>query len=213
MPYNLPLSTVEDKNLIASDKAYLVCLKIQIRDMYNLSAGTVETLYLVNNNEDVTLDGQVYNAFNFDLNLKTSVGEQPEVTLTIQDVTRDIQYRMQNYNGGVGSLVDIIVVNESDLNEPPEIVENFEVNSASASDYNVTWKLGTQNLLAKRFPSRLQMKDRCGWTFKDPETCAYSGGATSCDLTLQGSNGCSVKGNEENFGGFPGIRSSGVNYA
>lgn len=41
----------------------------------------------------------------------------------------------------------------------------------------------------------------CTWVYKDPRTCGYSGGLTSCDHTLKGVNGCDVHANSHRYGG------------
>lgn len=40
---------------------------------------------------------------------------------------------------------------------------------------------------------------RCWWTFKDPATCKYAGGLSSCDKTW---GQCTTRGNTANYGGF-----------
>ncbi len=37
-----------------------------------------------------------------------------------------------------------------------------------------------------------EVKPTCTWRYKDPDTCTYSGGLPTCDLTLTGGNGCIV---------------------
>lgn len=39
----------------------------------------------------------------------------------------------------------------------------------------------------------------CTWTFKDPDTCRYTGGQTLCDKSW---DDCVTRGNTVNFGGF-----------
>jgi hypothetical protein len=209
MSYSLSLGAVVEKNLIASDKAYLVCLEIDVRDP---STNVVhEVIRIVNNTEDVTVNSSVYSAFGFSIDLKSESGGQPTVGISIEDVTRAIHAKMQAYGGGIGFYVRIMIVSENDLSSPPEIVENFEVISSSTSDYMISWTLGTQNLLARKFPNRRQLKDRCTWEFKG-EQCGYAGADATCDYSLQGANGCGVKNNSKRFGGFPGIRSNGMRY-
>lgn len=209
MPYNLSFESTAEKNLIASDKAFIVCLEIDVKDV--TTNAYVETLYLTNNAEDVTANGVLYNAFAFDVNITHESGGQPSVTLSVEDVTSAVQQKMTQYGGGVGFTVRFKVFNEVNLDSEPEIVETFEVINSSTKDYSINWTLGTDNLLGRRFPNRRQLKDRCTWVFKGAE-CGYSGADSSCDYTLQGPNGCGTKGNTQNFGGFPGIKSNGIRY-
>lgn len=209
MPFNLPLATVTDKNKIASDKAFLICLEVDVRDP--TTDVISETLYLVHNTEDIVHNGNTYTAYSFSMNMSVEKGSQPAVTVTVEDVSRAVQSRMQQTGGGVGFYVRILILNESDLDSPPEIIERFEVTSASTSDYNITWVLGAKNLLAKKFPNRRQLRDRCSWTFKD-SNCQYVGASLTCDYTLDGPDGCAGKNNTLRFGGFPGIKSKGMRY-
>ena len=207
---NLALSTIVEKNKIASEVPFLVLLEIGVIDPS--TNNLVETLYLVKNNEDITYQSQLYTAFPFGLSLREEAGAIPEVTITVTDYTRDIQARMQAYGGGINSTAKIIVVNYGDLTQPPEIVEEFKVVGASSTNYVVTWTLGAENPLSMPFPKRKQNRDRCAWKYKGTE-CGYGGPMASCDLTLNGTNGCLAHANEERYGGFPGINRGNIQFA
>lgn len=347
MSRNISLASVAEKNSLTSGTPFLICLKIDVISPATLSV--VETLYLVKNTEDVTVDGQVCTAFPFEIKVQSSAGEIPTATITADDYSRAIQSRMQLYGGGVGFGVDIKVVNSSvngvgydggnivtggsfdtqadvDLWEayavPFDVIEldagrmklysvavagdqslakrtitgltagvtydvtidaeqgtgtgameiasnpgtgsvgrtttgplslSFVANAATADIwlYNqnasadnhavwfdnfsvtsaptagaaqvevvdteyfkvvgaavkgnvVTWTLGDDNPLASPFPRRRQLMDRCSWRYKSGN-CGYVGAMSSCDLTLNGSNGCAAHDNDLRFGGFPGI--------
>lgn len=206
---SLSVATIIEKNKLASTTPFLVCLEIAVKDP--ATGDVVETLRLVRNNEDITYQGNLYAAFPFELSLSSEAGAVPTVRVTAKDYTKAIQARMQAYGGAVGSSVQIIVLNADNLAQPPEIVEFFEIIGASAKDYDVSFELGAENALALPFPRRRQLRDRCGWRYKSAE-CGYTGSLTSCDLSLQGPNGCAAHGNTINFGGFPGINNSGVRY-
>jgi phage-related protein len=87
--------------------------------------------------------------------------------------------------------------------------QNFVLMSAVAKDenYSIEFTLGAENPLALRFPYRQQFRNRCEWVYKGNE-CRYAGGLPSCDLTLDGDNGCRVHNNTYNFGGFFGLNKS-----
>ena len=207
-----PLSVITsiEKGNIGSNEPFLVCLDIEVVDPATLLL--VETLHLVRNTEDITFNGFTYTAAAFDISFKSESGSMPQVSLTIKDYTRAIQARMQAYNGGMGFRVNLIVVNAGDLSQPPEIIEHFEVTNATASDYVSQFTLGAENALASPFPKRKQTKRFCQWRYKGIE-CKYVGPLTSCDLTLQGTNGCSVHSNTLNYGAFPGLNNSNNKYA
>ena len=202
------VATVAEKNKIFSDIAFVVALKIRVIDP--TTKLLVEEIRLVRNSEDISYFENIYVATPFDINFGSEAGGMPDVSLSIPDYTRAIQGRMQAYGGGVGFEVDMMIINTGNLDQEPENVEWFEVTGASASNYVTSWTLGTSNSLLHPFPRRRQYRDRCAWRFRSAE-CGYTGSAATCDLSLQGPNGCSAKSNEIHFGGFPGL-GKGIRY-
>ena len=153
---DIKLSTVIEKNKLASSTPFLVTLNVHIKDD-NLV--TQEYLRLVNNSEDLTIQGQVYTAFPFSIDMEEIEGGVSEVKVNIQDVTRAVQQRMQAYGGGVYSSVVLSVHNADYLNADPDISEEFDIITASAGDYSVTFTLGVRNMLAMKFPPRMYLRD------------------------------------------------------
>lgn len=199
----LSIASIIEKNQVASAVAWVPLFEVEVIDPD--TGVLVETLRFAQNTENVTFQGQVYSKARFDFSVTEETGSQPEVKLVGYDYTRAIQRRMQDHGGGIGFKVRLIVVNTGNLSAPPEITELFEVVGASQQDYAVSFTLGAENPLTFRFPRRRQFRDRCQWRYKGAE-CAYAGPLGTCDFTLNGSNGCVAHGNEERFGGFPGIR-------
>jgi len=210
MPKQLSVASVIEKNRIASDVPFLVCLDIDVIDP--VTQNEMEKLHLVRNNEDFTYNGFLYKAIQFDIEINQESGAQGPVSLAIVDYTKAIQGRMQAYGGGIGFKVTMMVINSGAPLQPPEVIENFEVVGASASEYVTTFTLGVENALAKVFPRRKQLRDFCQWRYKESGTCNYTGALPTCDLTLQGPNGCAAHGNSIRFGAFPGINSNGARY-
>lgn len=210
MPKSLSIASVIEKNRLSSDVPFLVCIDIQVIDP--ITSAFVEMLHLVRNSENITFNGFEYQALMFDINLKSEAGSQSPVSLTVTDYTKALQGRMQAYGGGVGFKVTVMVVNAGALNQPPEVIEDFEVVGASASDYVSTFDLGVESALSKTFPRRRQTRDFCQWRYKDPNTCGYTGALPKCDLSLQGTNGCAAHTNTIRFGAYPGISSNGARY-
>lgn len=210
MSKTLSVATVIEKNKIASGTPFLVCLDVQVVDPMTLVV--VETLHFVRNSEDIVFNGVTYDAAKFEIQLSAESGGQQEVHLTVIDYFRVLQARMQAYGGGVGFNVTITVVNSGTLDQPPEVVEYFQVTGASTLNYEVTFVLGAENAVAQTFPRRRQTRDYCGWRYKSQD-CGYTGSLPSCDLSLKGPNGCSAHSNAPNFGGFFGINSTGTRYA
>lgn len=204
----LSVASVLEKSKLVSNVPFLVLLDIEVIDPE--SGESVEHIYLANDSEEFIYQGHVYQPFVFDIGLKQESGAQPTITLTFNDLSNTIQAKMQQYRGGVGFQVAVMVVNTGNKDQPPEVVEQFEVVGASSANYQVTFQLGAESALAKPFPRRRQMRDFCAWRFKDGN-CKYAGEATTCDRTLNGANGCAVKVNTINFGGYPGI-TAGARY-
>jgi phage-related protein len=206
----LSVATVLEKNKLSSGTPFVVMLDIEVVDPN--TGVVVEVLHVVRNNEDINYQGHIYVASNFDMQVKAETGAQPETTITIRDMTRDIQTRMQAYGGGVGFNITMMIVNAGNLTQPPEIEEFFQVTGATAQNYTVSFTLGAENALMVTFPRRRQTRNYCQWRYKDPDTCRYSGTLPTCDLSLEGPNGCTVHHNGVNFGAFPGIAPNSVQY-
>lgn len=203
MARHVSVATAIEKNRIASQYAFVPLLEV---DVIDISTNSVqETLYIARNSEDVTYMDNVYAAASFDFEIKESSQGIPEISVSTVDFTKTIQKKVDTYDGGVGFIVRLLVVNSGKLDEPAPINEEFYVLSTEVQDYVVSWRLGARNPLRQRFPRRLQFKDRCPWKFKGNE-CGYTGAETSCDYTLQGPNGCGAKNNSHRFGGFPGMK-------
>jgi phage-related protein len=205
---NISSALVSDKNRLASDRAWMIALQVQVIDPATNSL--VETLRLIRNDESSVIDGESYQPFPFEFEIEERDG-LPTVGLTIQDQTQAIQQRMEDYGGGVGFKVIVMAVSGVDaatIDAEPELTEEFQVLSASIADYVVSWQLGVPNPLNSNFPRRRQFQDQCSFRYKGTE-CGYTGAIESCDLTLTGVNGCGAHDNSNNYGGLPGVKIRG----
>lgn len=203
MAKHLSLATVVEKNRIASKEAFIVLCEIEVSD--DVTGAYVETIRLARNNEDILYQGETYIAVHFDFDAQETSEGVPELTVSIQDPSQAVMAKCEQYDGGIGWKVRFKLINTGDMTAPAEIEEMVYVIAASAQDYAVEFNLGARNPLAQRFPRNLQWRDKCGWVYKG-EGCKYTGPETFCDYTLQGLDGCSVKGNTLRFRGLPGIR-------
>lgn len=200
----LSVADVVEKNKVASSIPYLILADIEVVDQN--TGVVIDTVRIARNSENVTYMGNVYSANHFDVGTKQEHGEVKNLIMTARDYRRALQAYLQEYDGMVGSHVTIYMVNAGALDAPAEIAEEFDVIIGSASDYQVSLTLGARNLLGMTVPKRNQLRDYCAWKYKSDE-CGYSGGLPTCDLTLNGDNGCAAHNNTKNFGGFPGIKS------
>jgi hypothetical protein len=203
MSKNFSVAAAIDRNKVASINAFILLIEVIV---YDNNGNYVETLRLTKNSENINYRGNLYIAGNFDFDTSSKINEETTFNLTIVDYSRAIQQRMDNYGGGIGFTVNVMIVSTIDLTAPPEIVETLKVISASVNKYIVSFALGIESSVNMRFPPRNQYKERCSWRYKDFK-CKYSGGLTSCDFTLNGANGCQTHNNSINFGGFIGINS------
>lgn len=210
MPKTISIASAIESNRVASEVPYLCLLDVQIVD--RATRAVTETLRVVRNPEQVTFRGQVYTPAMFDINLQSEVGKYAEVSLTFNDYTQTLQARMEQHGGAIGSKVIFYVVAESNLAAGrADAIEYFEIVGADSSDYVQSFTLGAENVLTMVFPRRRQTRDFCQWRYKSAR-CGYTGPLPSCDLSLQGPNGCAAHNNTANFGAFPGLNSNGFRY-
>jgi len=209
MAKSISIINAIEKNKLASDNSFIVLLEIQLVD--SDTDQVTETMYVANNNENITYESNIYVAFPFSLTLTQESGGVPEVTMSARDFQKTLSTKMAALSGATGSIVIMRVVNSNNLAAEVELEEIFEVIDSGNTDYTINVKLGAENPLRRRFPRGVQMRDRCRWQYKSAE-CAYAGAELSCDLTLQGANGCAFHNNEPNFGGYPGLKGQGIRY-
>lgn len=199
---HLNLSTVVDKNKIDSSNVFLILIEVKI-----LSPETgeeVTTIRFVKNSENVTFEGNNFQAANFSIETSNEIGQEPTLSVKAHDETRTLAQYIDAYDGLVDSKLRMIVANSASLDSPPELDEEFLIVHASSQNYQVDMNLGVQSAVSQRFPNFRQQKDRCSWKYKGPR-CKYAGAMTTCDYSRTGPNGCIAHDNEINFGGFPGI--------
>jgi hypothetical protein len=202
MSTNFTIASVIDKNKIASENVWLVLLDIKVKDS---NSNLIEIIRVVQNNEDFTYKGEIYTALNFSFDYSKSNSEEPTFKLSLDDVTGVIRRKLDSYDGGTTSSVIITIINSSDTSGEPELQEEYDIKQTSATELNISVELGSENPLRLQFPVRKQYKNRCVWLYKGSR-CGYSGGLTTCDYTLEGTNGCVAHNNEARFGGFPGLQ-------
>lgn len=208
---NLSLSSIVSANSFSSDDAWLIAMKIHVRS--NITGEIVSIIRVINNSVLTTINGEVYEPLQFTIDLKEASNELPSMAVTIQDQGEIVGPFMQRYGGGVGSDVDMMIIRatvESDAAptvtyQEAELTEYFQVLTGGYKDYVASWSCGAENPLRKMFPLRKQEDNQCSFRYKQAGTCNYSGGLPTCDLSLDGPNGCRAHLNVANYGGFPGI--------
>lgn len=201
MSKHLSIATIIDKNKIASDKAFLMLIKVDVKDP--TTGAIVQTLRMVRNSENVTHNGNVFQAANFEIDIKMEVNAEPQIILRAEDQTRTLAQYIDLYDGLMTNEVTMIIVNEATM-DTPEIEETFIITGSGINDTKVEFNLGVESAVTQRFPNYRQFKNRCAWKYKG-QRCKYAGALATCDYSRDGPNGCAAHDNEINFGGFPGI--------
>jgi phage-related protein len=195
---NLPSNIITEKNKLSNDEPFLVTLEISFD-------GGTETIYLVNNNEDITVEGQTFVAFPFKLDPVTqaSNGELSSVTIQFANVSRYLQAYLEDYDGGINSTVIVRIFHNSYRTYANVALSwSFKVLSAQSTDEVITFTLGARNPLLQMFPNYRYISRYCKWKFKSVE-CKYAGAGTSCGKRW---DDCEAYNNSVNFGGYIGLK-------
>lgn len=190
------------KNDIASDTPFIVLLEIKLK-------GDDESIYICHNNEDVMWNGQLWQAFPFELGevKEDGTGSLPSIDLSVDNTGRALDYYLNQGDGGVQSTVILRVVIPSD--EVPgvaEIEEIFSVEDTTVTEQYVKFSLGNAYPASSRRPVGVYKKNACPYKYKGVE-CACTSELTDCDHTL---TACRGRGNSKRFGGFAGIPQGGL---
>lgn len=193
---NLPLALRLEKNKLVSTAPWLLLLTVTLPD--------TTVLRLARNTEDVTFGGNLYTAFAFELGDVRSGGDGriQGVTLRVANPGRALQPYLEEGDGLVGCAVTLAVVHADNLgSDYSELTLAWDVIATESAAEWITFTLGAENPLRRRFPLHVAIPFSCNWAFKGAE-CAYAGGAVSCARTL---DACRALGNSARFGGRPGI--------
>ena len=203
MSRSISLASSVEKARLDSGIPYLILADIEVRDENTLLQ---ETIRIVKNDEEFVHQGLRYLPTIFDLSYTEEIGRLASAEININDFTRALRQKEAEYGGAPsGFKVRIKVVNSATPDSEPEFSLYYDVKSSNATEYQVTWSLGADNILSYAFPIHKQYRDRCRFRYRGND-CAYSGSLETCDYTLDGPNGCSVHDNTHRFGGFPGLK-------
>ncbi len=195
-----------EKNKLAADGVWLVLLEIIIPVLN-------ETLRLVRNTDNITWRGYTWTAFPFvpdDIN-EDSKGELQTLAIKVSNVTRTVQYYLEQGDGGIGASVKLYVIHSKHLElAQAEFEETFEITSTSADAHWVTFSLGPGYPLMARRPERRILKNFCQFVYGGTE-CAVSAAVKleypSCNKSLAD---CRKRGNSVRYGGEPSIPAGGT---
>lgn len=191
------------KNSLSASYPFLIFFTIEHAD--------IDTIRLVQNNEDVIYNGNLFTAFPVELDtIANDDGKTlPSVTLKVSNIHQIIQHEIQKYNGLTDAKVKIEVVYMEGMvkrkkeilriDVEPEELFQFQVTGTAYDENWVSFTLGTSPAMAWRFPQEKYYADYCPFVFGDIRCCATG---TKCQNTL------STCKNLVRFGGAPGLSGS-----
>ena len=208
MPQDIDKYIAIEKNRLASAGAWLWLLDIESDDF--------STLHFVNNIENVTYKGTVYNKCNFNMGGydKSQPGRLSTLNLSITnaDLINFVLPYVDDYDGLIGSAITRTPVNSKYLDiDMSAKAEEFIVTGCSAGEEWIAFVLGAPSPLNRRFPDKRYFGQYCRYVgkFKGVE-CGYSGAETTCNGTP---DDCADRSNLARFGGQLGLRSNTVRFA
>jgi phage-related protein len=195
---SIPAELIAKKNALYQSGAVIELLEIQISE-------SAQTLRLTSNDEDVEWSGYTWTRFPFRGGevSESSDGDLPRLDVQVSNVSRVMQgYIEQTENGLVGDTVIYRLVHSNHLDQDPYLTETFEIVGTRCDVVWVTFTLGAENFLFRRFPLNTFKRNVCRWRQFKGTQCGYMGAATTCDRKL---STCIGYANEARYGGFPGL--------
>lgn len=200
MPKNFTTAAKTAKNTPNSTDEALWLFELQL-------IGTDVALFLVRNNENVTVDGNVYKAFPIEIEQITegSEGNIPSTRLTVSNVTQELLAILEHHGGFVDQTVIARIVFTSDLNNPI-LVGRWTITEATVDTQSVSFTVEPPAIYDEDFPKR-RSHPTCSWRYQDEATCGFPTQAKvdatpalsglvvppRCSRTLDGDLGCRSK--------------------
>lgn len=167
--------------------------------------GQGSNFYFAECDTDIIYQGKTYQKFPISHEFigENTQGTIDSVRVTISNVSRFIQYYLEQYNAFRGVKVVIKMVWLDKLDDPDAYIEDiYYIDKVTANEYDAEFTLTSKfDILQVELPTRKFHRNYCSWTFKSTE-CGYTGPETVCDKSL---NRCRELQNQVRFGGFPSI--------
>lgn len=136
-----------------------------------------------------------------------SEGGNPKVTLTAQNLTREVAALIETYNYLIGQRVRISLVRLSETpSGPPRMDDLYEVLDGEITETTATFSLGQHSSDKKSFPDHRITRDFCTSHYGSAR-CGYdtqrAGALQTCSKKYAGENGCQAHGEDEALAGVP----------
>lgn len=192
---NLSLALLQEKNKLVATAPWLILL--------TLTPVLGDPVRFARNTEDVEFGGETYLAFAFELGelRSNSDGKVQGVGLRVANPERIFAPLMDANDGLIGAAVELVVVHADNLSEDyADLTLNWTITSSTVEDEWLSFELGAESPMRRRFPLYAGHPTSCNWIFKGAE-CAYAGAVTTCDRSL---DTCRTLANSARFGGRPG---------
>jgi len=173
--------------------------------LYEIGGVPDDFKYLAEYDTDVVFGGHTYIKFPLKRsNISESRGGGVDtLTISISNVSREVQYYLENNDGLRGEKIRILQVWADHLAEPTNYIEDiFYIESTIAREHQAEFNLTSKfDVMEAVIPGRRLNRLYCQWVFKSDE-CGYTGVETSCQHTLEY---CRILGNQKRCGCFPGV--------
>ena len=112
------------------------------------------TTRVVNNLEDVTSRGQVFQAYPFSLNLQVDDGEKvPEIQIVIDNVDERLTTGIRGFLEAPTVKIELISSAQPDVIE--KTIDFLRMESVTYDAMSIQAKLVSHNMLAKKFPAEV----------------------------------------------------------
>lgn len=208
---SIPAAIITAKNGLWTPNAFIVTLEVPLDDDV--------TARLCDNTEDILLDGHLYAALPFSVGFpaETSDGAIPSWTITIDNISRALEYVVEKNDGFVDRecTLSICMTVAPGMSLPAgaspysrrhalgskEFTTVLTVLNARKTSTEITWSLGIPNPYFDRFPPEPYLKRSCIWAYRGAE-CAYTGDIPSCGKTFAD---CTARSNLLRYGGKPNL--------
>lgn len=200
---SLSSTVIDQKNDLGSTEPIVVALQLDIPSL-------TEPIRLVRNNENITWNSEVWQAFPFNLDEITeqASGEVQQLALSVANASRVMKYYISEYdtwlklNAHQPIIARLYIISIADIaNETPIKMFEFKVSSFTSNATQVVFNLVQDNIYILKFPPN-KLSRKCRFKFGSVECGVTPTTGQVCNKTL---SDCRVYNNSTRFGGFPSI--------
>lgn len=127
-----------------TDKVFLVLIEIDHDDLST-------PIRVVNNTENITSNGNVYQAYPFEINMLSDLKDElPKVTLTIDNVDRQIVQAVRTVSSAPDVTLSVVLADAPNTIEAGPFAMSLK--NASYDAFVVSGELGAEDILNEPYP-------------------------------------------------------------